>query len=135
MRASVTFPELQSLLLEKSGQHVSFAFVDRKTVRATYPLNLGIIRKDISANLTFVDMDGSNLTVGVDAGLGTDTAIGTMLSLFRNKIPEGMIERLPNRQLLIRLDKIEQLKEVFEAVRVDDLVVHPEGLEVEGALK
>jgi hypothetical protein len=135
MKASISFPELQSILLEKAQQNMSFAHVDEKTIRVTYPLNLGIIKKDISADLTLLDMEGSNMLVGVDAGMGTDTALGTILGLLRNKIPEGLIEKLPDRQLALHLDKIEQLKAVFDAIEVEDIHVLKEGIEMEGGLK
>ena len=135
MKASISFPELQSILLEKTQQNISFSFVDEKTISVTYPLDLGIIKKDLSADLTIVDMDGSNLLVKVDAGRGTDTLLGTVLSLLKNKIPEGLIEKQPDSMLLLRLGQIEQVKTVFDAIQVDDIHVLDEGLEVEGGLK
>ena len=135
MKASISFPELQSILLEKTEQNISFAFVDEKTINVTYPLNLGIIKKDLSADLTIVDMDGSNLLVKVDAGRGTDTLLGTALSLLKNKIPEGLIEKQSEGMLLLRLGQIEQVKTVFDAIQVDDIHVLGDGLEVEGGLK
>ena len=135
MKASISFPELQTILQEKTEQNISFAFVDEKTVNVTYPLNLGIIKKNLSANLTIVDMEGSNLLVKVDAGRGTDTLLGTALSLLKNKIPEGLIEKQPEGMLLLHLGQIEQVKTVFEAIQVNDISVLANGLEVDGGLK
>ena len=135
MKASISFPELQSILQEKTDQNISFAFVDEKTINVSYPLNLGIIKKDLSADLTIVDMEGSNLLVKVDAGRGTDTLLGTALSLLKNKIPEGLIEKQSEGMLLLRLGQIEQVKTVFDAIQVDDIHVLDDGLEVEGGLK
>ena len=135
MKASISFPELQTILQEKTEQNISFAFVDEKTVNVTYPLNLGIIKKNLSADLTIVDMDGSNLLVKVDAGRGTDTLLGTALSLLKNKIPEGLIEKQPEGMLLLHLGQIEQVKTVFDAIQVDDIHVLNDALEVEGGLK
>ena len=59
MKASISFPELQSLIAEKANQNIGFSFLDSKTVRVTYPLNLGFIKKDISANLTFIELVGA----------------------------------------------------------------------------
>ena len=42
MKASISFPELQNILQEKTEQNIGFAFVDDKTVKVTYPLNFGI---------------------------------------------------------------------------------------------
>ena len=135
MKASISFPELQDILKEKAEQDIGFAFVDDKTVKVTYPLNLGFIKKDISADLTLVEMVGSDLLVKLDAGIGTDTLMNTVLSILHNKIPEGLIEKRPDRHLMIHLSTIEQVKAVFDAIQVDDIHVLTEGLEVEGGLK
>ena len=135
MKASISFPELQNIIVEKAKQSISFAFVDDKTVRVSYPLNLGFIKKDISANLIIKELIGSDLLVQLSAGLGTDTMLTTVLSLLKNKIPEGLIEKRPESHLLLHLGQIEQLKSVFEKVDVRDLHVLADGLEVEGALK
>ena len=135
MKASISFPELQSILQEKTEQNISFAFVDPKTIRVTYPLNLGFMKKDISANLSILEMVGSDLLVKLDAGMGTDTLMSTVLSLLHNKLPEGLIEKCPDRQLLLHLGQIEQVKTVFDAIQVNDIHVLDSGLEVEGGLK
>ena len=135
MKASISFPELQSIIAEKANQNIGFSFLDPKTVRVTYPLNLGFIKKDISANLTFIELAGSNLLVSVDAGFGTDKLLTTVLSLLKDKIPAGLIEKRPESRLMLHLDQIEQVKAVFEAINVTELHVLNEGLEVEGSLK
>ena len=135
MKASISFPELQSLIAEKANQNIGFSFLDSKTVRVTYSLNLGFIKKDISANLTFIELVGSDLLVSVDAGFGTDKLLTTVLSLLKDKIPAGLIEKRPESRLMLHLDQIEQVKAVFDAINVTDLHVLNEGLEVEGALK
>ncbi len=135
MKASISFPEIQNLLAEKTQQAVSFAFVDNKTVKVTYPLNLGFIKKDISANLIIKELVGSDLLLQLDAGFGSDTMLTTVLGLLRDKTPEGLMEKRQDSCLLLHLDKVEQVKAVFEKVDVTDLHVLTEGLEVEGALK
>ncbi len=135
MKASISFPELQNLIAEKAKQQIGLAFVDGKTIRVTYPLNLGFIKKDISANLLIKELTGSDLLLQLDAGLGSDTMLTTVLSLLKDKLPEGLIEKRPESHLLIHLGQIENVKTVFEKVDVTNLHVLTEGLEVEGALK
>ena len=135
MKASISFPELQNIIAAKANQQISFAFVDGKTVRVNYPLNLGFIKKDISANLIIKELIGSDLLVQLDAGIGSDSMLTTILGLLKGKIPEGLMEKRPDSCLLLHLDKIEQVKSVFEKVDVTDLHVLNEGLEVEGNLK
>ena len=135
MKASISFPELQSILQEKTEQNISFAFADPKTIRVTYPLDPGFMKKDISANLSILNMQGSDLLVSIDAGFATDTLLNTVLGIFKKKIPEGLIEKLPDRQLMLHLGQIEEVKSVFDAIQVDDIHVLNDGLEVEGGLK
>ena len=135
MKASISFPELQSIIAEKAQQQIRFTFVDGKTVCVTYPLNLGFFKKDISANLIIKELVGSDLLLQLDAGLGSDTMLTTVLGLLKGKVPEGLIEKKPDSHLCLHLDQIEQAKTVFEKIDVTDLHFLAEGLEVEGALK
>ncbi len=135
MKASISFPEIENLLTEKTQQAMSFAFVNDKTVKVSYPLNLGFIKKDISANLIIKELMGSDLLLQLDAGFGSDTMLTTVLGLLKGKVPEGLIEKRPDSHLLLHLGQIEQVQSVFEKVDVTDLHVLTEGLEVEGALK
>lgn len=135
MKASISFPEIQNLLIEKTNQNIGLDYVDGKTVRVTYPLNLGFIKKDISANLVIKDITGSDLLVQLSAGFGSDKIIGAILGLLNGKIPEGLVEKRPDCHLLLHLDSIEQLHSVFEKIAVNDLHVISDGLEVEGSLK
>ncbi len=135
MKASISFPEIQNLLAEKAQQTIAFAFVDDKTVKVTYPFNWGFIKKDISANLIIKELVGSDLLLQLDAGLGSDTMLTTVFGLLKGKVPDGLIEKRPDSQMVLHLDQIEQIKSVFEKVNVTDLHVLTEGLEVEGALK
>ena len=135
MKASISFPELQNIIAAKANQQISFAFVDGKTVRVSYPLNLGFIKKDISANLIIKELIGSDLLVQVSAGMGTDTMVTTLLGLLKNKIPDGLIEKRPESQLLIHLGQIENMRAVFDNIDIRELHVLTDGLEAEGNLK
>ena len=135
MKASISFPEIQKLLAEKAQQTIAFAFVDPKTIKVTYPLNLGFIKKDISANLIIKELVGSDLLLQLDAGFGSDTMLATMLNLIKGKVPESLIEKSPESHFMVHLDQIEQAKAVFEKIDITDLHVISEGLEVEGLLK
>ena len=135
MKASISFPELQSIIAAKTNQQISLAFVDGKTIRVSYPLNLGIIKKDISANLIFKELMGSDLLVQVSAGMGTDTIVTTILNIVKDKIPAGLVEKCPESQLIIHLEQIENMNAVFDNIDIRDLHVLIDGLEVEGDLK
>ena len=73
--------------------------------------------------------------VQVSAGMGTDTMVTTLLGLLKNKIPDGLIEKRPESQLLIHLGQIENMRAVFDNIDIRDLHVLANGLEAEGNLK
>ena len=135
MKASISFPELQNILLEKAQQNINFSHVDDKTIHVTYPIDLGLIKKDLSVDLIIEELRDSDLLVQLSAGKGTEILLNTALSLLKNKIPEGLLEKQPDNYFLIHLGSIEQMKSVFDAITVDDFKVLNDGLQVEGALK
>lgn len=135
MKASISFPELSDILLEKAEQNISFAYVDEKTIHVTYPVDLGIIKKDLSVDLIVEELRDSDLLVQVSAGKGTEILLNSALSLLKNKIPEGLLEKQDNNYFLIHLGSIQEVKSVFDAITVSDFKVLDDGLQVEGGLK
>ena len=135
MKASISFPELQNILLEKAQQNINFSHVDDKTIHVTYPIDLGIIKKNLSVDLIIEELRDSDLLVQISAGKGTEILLNTALSLLKNKIPEGLMEKQSDNYFLVHLGSIEQVKSVFDAITVSDFKVLSDGLQVEGALK
>ncbi len=135
MKASVSYKELQKLVTEQTDQPISFEFVNSKTVKVLYDLNLGIMKKKIGVDLKFLDIVGSNLRVQYSAGFGMDGMVSMALNMVRNKIPAGLLEEQPDRVLLLHLDKIDKIKPVFERIEVKDINMLAEALELVGDFK
>ena len=131
----ISFPELQRLFNRHLQQSVSVSYIDSKTVKVIYPFTLGFVKKDVAANLTFIELIGGDLLVGVDAGLGTDKMITTLLSMLNKKIPYGMIEKQSNNRLLIHLNQSYEMRSVLNKINVTDLHVLSTGIELEGTIK
>ena len=81
MKASISFPDLQDILLEKAQQNINFSHVDDKTIHVVYPIDLGIIKKDLAVDLIVEELRGSDLCVQISAGKGTEILLNTALSL------------------------------------------------------
>ncbi len=135
MKASVSYKELQKLVTEQTNQPIGFEFVNSKTVKVLYDLNLGIMKKKIGVDLKFLDIVGSNLRVQYSAGFGMDGMVSMALNMVRNKIPAGLLEEQPDRVLLLHLDKIDKIKPVFERIEVKDINMLAEALELVGDFK
>lgn len=135
MKASISYQELQKLVTEQTQQPISFEFVDQKTIKVLYEVNLGIIKKKIGIDVKVLELVGTELKVQYSGGFGMDGMVGMALNLVKDKIPAGLLEELPNRVLLIHLDRIDKIKPVFERINVKDINMLAEALEVVGDFK
>lgn len=135
MKASVSYQELQKLVTEQTKQPISFEFVDQKTVKVLYELNLGIMKKKIGIDLKVLDIVGTDLRVQYSAGFGMDGLVGMALNMVRDKIPTGLLEEQPDHVLLVHLGNVDKLKPVFERIDVKDVNMLAEALELVGDFK
>ena len=135
MKASVSYQELQKLVTEQTKQPISFEFVDQKTIKILYEINLGIMKKKIGIDLKVLDIIGTDLRVKYSTGFGMDGMVGMVLGMVRDKIPEGLLEEQPDHVLLLHLDKIDKIRPVFERVDVKDINMLAEALELVGDFK
>lgn len=135
MKASVSYQELQKLVTEQTKQPISFEFVDPKTVKVLYELNLGIMKKKVGIDLKVLDIVGTDLRVNYSAGFGMDGVVGMALNMVRDKIPAGLLEEQPDHVLLVHLDKIDKVKPVLERIDLKDVNMLAEALELVGDFK
>lgn len=135
MKASVSYFELQRLITEQTHQPISFEFVDNKTVKVLYELNLGFMKKQVGIDLKVLDIVGTDLRVRYSGGFGMDGLVRMALNMLKDKIPVGLLEEQPNNELLVHLDRIDKIKPVFERIDVKDVNMLAEALEVVGDFK
>lgn len=135
MKASVTYQELQRLITEQTNKPISFDYVDSKTIKVLYELDLGLLKKKVGIDLRVLDIVGTDLRVRYSAGFGMDGMVGIALGLVRDKIPAGLMEELPDHELLFHLATIDKLKPVFERIDVKDINMLAETLELVGDFK
>ena len=136
MKASISYQELQKLVTEQTKKPISFAFVDQKTIKVLYELNIGLLRKKVGIDLKVLDVVGTDLRVRYSVGVGImDSMVGIVLNGVKDKIPEGLLEEQPNHVLLVHLAQIDIIKPVFERIAVKDINMLAEAVEVVGDFK
>lgn len=135
MKASISYQELQKLVAEQTKQPISFEFVDEKTIKVLYEVNLGLMKRKIGIDLKVLEIVGTDLRVKYSTGFGMDGLVGVALNMVRDKIPEGLLEEQPDHIMLLHLDKIDKIKPVFERINVKDINMLAEALEVVGDFK
>ena len=135
MKASVSYQELQKLVTEQTKQPISFEFVDQKTLKVLYELNLGFMKKKIGINLKVLEVIGTDLRVQYSTGFGMDGLVGTALNMVKDRIPAGLLEEQPDHVLLVHLEKIDKVKPVLERIDLKDVNMLAEALELVGDFK
>ena len=135
MKASVSYQELQRLITEQTKYPISFEFVDNKTIKVLYELDLGIMKKKIGIDLKVLDIVGSDLRVMYSTGFGMENLVGMALNMVKTKIPAGLLEEQPNHVLLVHLGSISKIKPVFDRIDVKDVNMLSEAMEVTGDFK
>lgn len=135
MKASISYQELQKLVTEQTHQPIGFEFVDQKTVKVLYELNMGFMKKNIGINIKVLDVVGNLLRLQYSTGFGMDGLVGMALNLVKDKIPSGLLEEQPDRVLLVHLDKIAKVRPVLERIDLKDVNMLAEALELVGDFK
>lgn len=134
MKATVSYQELERLVTEQTKQPIRFYFVDNKTIKVLYPINLGFMKKDLGVNLRVLDISGTDLRVRYFTGFGMDNLVGMALNMVSSRIPEGLMEEHPDQVLLVHLEKLDRLKPFFERFEMRDLRMTEEEVVVELAV-
>jgi len=83
MKASISYQELQKIVTEQTKQPLSFEFVDQKTVKVSYEINMGFMKKSVGINLKVLDIAGTDLRVQYATGFGMDGMVGMVLNLLK----------------------------------------------------
>lgn len=135
MKASVSYQELQKLVFEQTQRPIRFEFVDDKTIKVLYELNLGIMKKSVGIDVRVLDIIGTDLKVKYSSGFGMDGLVGMALNMVRDKIPAGLLEELPEHVLLVHLAQVDQLHPVLERIDLKDVHMLADALELVGDFK
>lgn len=134
MKASISYLELEKIIHGAINQPISFEFIDSKTIKVIYELDLAIIKKKIGINIKVLDLLGTDLKVSYSDS-GMDGLVGMALNMVKDKIPAGLLEEQPDHILLVHLGTVDKLKPVFERIDVKDVNMLAEALELVGDFK
>ncbi len=135
MKASISYLELQRLVTEQTHQPISFEYVDNKTIKILYEINLGILRKKVGVNLRVLEIIGSDLRLRYSTDLGVDSMVSMALKMVKDKIPAGLLEEQPDHVLLVHLGMLDKVRPVFERINVKEVSMLSDNLEIAGDFK
>ena len=122
MRIEVTFEELLALLRNKVSQPITLQYVAPDTVAVNTTVKVKIFQKDVTLNLRIIRIDGNDVLLSYDGGVGIDLILSLLLHLMDENEKYGVLyEKFPNNQIIIHLDKIPQLQSVLDKIIILNL--------------
>ena len=139
MQVKIEFYELQSLVRQKTGREIVLSAVDGRTVRVEAKVKvplLGEMEKNIGVNVSVEQIEGNDVRLKYDGGMGTDMLVGALLTFLASD-PEAakMMEKTPGNGIVVHLDEIKEARKVLEVVELTDIVVQDNAVDIEGKFK
>lgn len=141
MNVTVLFSELQSLVRQKTGREIVLSAVDGQTVKVEAKVEvkvplLGKIEKNIGMNVSVEQIEGNDVRLKYDGGIGTDMLVGALLTFLASD-PEAakMMEKTPGNGIVVHLDEIKEARKVLDMVELTNIVFQEKSVIVEGRIR
>ena len=141
MQVKIEFYELQSLVRQKTGREIVLSAVDGQTVKVEAKVEvkvplLGKIEKNIGMNVSVEQIEGNDVRLKYDGGMGTDMLVCALLTFLASD-PEAakMMEKTPGNGIVVHLDEIKEARKVLDMVELTNIVFQEKGVIVEGRIR
>ena len=140
MQVKFEYSEIQSLIKAKTGWDISLSAIDEQTVKAEAKVSvkvpfLGEIKKNIGVNVSVEKIEGNDVLLKYDGGMGTDMIIGGLLSFLSLKVAMKMVEETQGNGIVMHLAEIDKARKLLDVVELTDIVFMNDAVTVEGKIK
>ena len=137
MKGILSFKEASNYLYSHYGRRVELRQVSDKTVRITVAQKVILATIKISIDITIEKVEDTKIEISYSGSKGIDLLIKGALHLVNEKLPQlaPMITETSGNHLTIDLEKIEQAKVVTEKLRLSDIIIQEDALELTAELK
>ena len=140
MQATIEYSEIQSLVKSKTGREIGLSAIDERTVKAEAKVNvkvpfLGKIEKSVGVNVSVEKIEGNDVHLKYDGGIGTDMIIGGLLSFLSSTPAMKVVEKTQGNGIVVHLDEVEEARKVLDLVELTGIVFQENGVTVEGRFR
>ena len=140
MQATIEYSEIQSLVKSKTGREIGLSAIDERTVKAEAKVSvkvpfLGEIEKSIEVNVSVDKIEGNDVHLKYEGGMGTDIIIGGLLSFLSSTPAMKMVEKTPENGIVVHLDEVEEARKVLDLVELIGIMFQETGVTVEGRFR
>ena len=140
MQVKFEYSEIQSLVKSKTGREIGLSAIDERTVKAEAKVSvkvpfLGEIEKSIGVNVSVEKIEGNDIWLKYDGGMGTDMIIGGLLSFLSSTTAMKMVERTQGNGIVVHLYDVEEARKALDVVELTNIVFQEKGVTVEGRIR
>jgi hypothetical protein len=121
MELRLTYQEIGSLIEKKSGRFLPIVYGGPHTVRISYDVNVLFKTASVGLDLTVERINGSDIFLSYDGGMGIDFMIRQAIAMAKNKPGGELIEPLDGNRILLSLGKNQQAGTIFDHIELRDI--------------
>ena len=140
MKAIIAFSELQSLVKSKTGREIGLSAIDERTVKAEAKVSvkvpfLGEIEKSIGVNVSVEKIEGNDVHLQYEGGMGMDMIIGGLLTFLSSSPALKLMLKTQGNGIVVHLDEVEEARKVLDLVELTGIAFNDNAVDIEGKLK
>ena len=140
MNAIIYYHEIQSLVKSKTGRDISLSAIDERTVKAEAKVSvkvpfLGEIEKSIGVRVSVEKIEGNDVHLKYEGGMGTDMIIGGLLTFLSSSPALKLMGKTQGNGIVVHLDEVEEARKVLDLVELTGIAFNDNAVDIEGRLR
>ena len=140
MQVKFEYSEIQSLIKAKTGREIRLSAIDEQTVKAEAKVSvkvpfLGEIEKSIGVNVSVEKIEGNDVHLQYNGGMGTDMIIGGLLTFLSSSPALKLMGKTQGNGIVVHLDEVEEARKVLDLVELTGIAFNDNAVDIEGKLK
>lgn len=140
MNIILDYQEIQSLVRQKTGREIALSAINERTVKAEAKVSvkvpfLGEIEKSIGVNVSVEKIEGNEVHLQYEGGMGTDMIIGGLLTFLSSSPALKLMGKTQGNGIVVHLDEVEEVRKVLEMVELTGIMFQEKGVTVEGRIR
>ena len=140
MNIILDYQEIQSLVRQKTGREIALSAINERTVKAEAKVSvkvpfLGEIEKSIGVNVSVEKIEGNDVHLQYEGGMGTDMIIGGLLTFLSSSPALKLMGKTQGNGIVVHLDEVEEARKVLDLVELTGIAFNDNAVDIEGKLK
>lgn len=140
MKTTIEYSEIQSLVKSKTGREIGLSAINERTVKAEAKVSvkvpfLGEIEKSIGVDVSVEKIEGNDVHLQYDGGMGTDMIIGGLLTFLSSSPALKLMGKTQGNGIVVHLDEVEEARKVLDLVELTGIAFNDNAVDIEGRLR